>query len=96
MRGTSILVSEIDKQRQKGWVDFHPEDFCHRCGVRNVKAWWIESLVWNAVMRGSSGKENEKWQGIICPQCFTELFEDAFPDPPPIWELRLDQGQVKS
>ncbi len=22
----------IAEQRTKGWPDFHPEDFCHRCG----------------------------------------------------------------
>lgn len=66
----SVLVTDINEQRERGWPDFHPEDFCHRCGQRNVHAWHIESEVWNAVMRGPVDSE---WQGIVCPQCFTEL-----------------------
>ena len=29
---TSKTSDEINAQRDAGWPDFHPEDYCHRCG----------------------------------------------------------------
>jgi hypothetical protein len=54
----------------------HPEDYCHRCLGRNF-AWAIDSTVWNAVMR-PPGDTVWRWDEIICPQCFAELFEARF------------------
>lgn len=64
-----VGLSEIDEQRAKGWPDFHPEDFCHRCGNRNVSSWYAPGELWNAVMGGVA----DEWNGIVCPPCFTEL-----------------------
>lgn len=82
----SVLRHEIDDQRARGWPDFHPEDYCHRCGQRNVHAWHIDSDVWNSVVGGAVDAE---WQGIMCPQCFTELYEAKHGSQ--AWELRLDR-----
>lgn len=59
----------IEEQRAKGWVDFHPEDYCHKCGRPNIKAW--TSPEWEQ-LTGDHG-------GIWCPVCFAEL------DPEAIW-----------
>lgn len=62
--------ADFDHQQAVGWLDFHPEDFCHRCGMPNP-VWWIDSDVWNCVMRDDDG--NQRWSGIVCPTCFDEL-----------------------
>jgi hypothetical protein len=58
----------------------HPEDFCDRCGGRNVKPWFAPSDVWNAVV-------GDEWS-IICPQCFVELAEGSERFADEAWELR--------
>lgn len=75
-----VDVKEIAEQREKGWVDFHPEDFCHRCGGRNVYSWNAPNDIWNMVV-------GMNWEGIVCPQCFTELASDAGYIPT-VWLLR--------
>jgi len=39
--------------------------------------------------------ELEPWQGIICPQCFDELYEVVF-GYSPTWELRPDKDTIPS
>lgn len=74
MSGTRVDLDEIDAQRALGWPDFHPEDFCHRCGNRNVGSWFVASDRFNAAM----GRHVEhQWNGIVCPACFVELHEAA-------------------
>jgi len=70
----SVDANDIEAQRAKGWTDFHPEEFCHRCGCPNV-SWYVDSLVWNDVMRGGSPEGWGDWQEIICVPCFMELAE---------------------
>ncbi len=79
-----VVPDDIIAERANGWVNFHPEDFCHRCGQRNVHAWHIDSAVWNSVVGGPVDSE---WEGIVCPQCFTELHEQVH-GRTSIWELR--------
>lgn len=69
-----VEVWEIDIQRQRSWPDFHPEDFCHRCGNRNI-VWWTDSDRFNLAL-GHYAIDPE-WQGIICVSCFVELHEKA-------------------
>lgn len=70
----SVTLAEIDEQRSLGWPDFHPEDYCHRCGGRNVASWFTDSDRFNMAM----GQPAEhQWQGIVCPGCFVELHEAA-------------------
>lgn len=61
-----VNPADIPAQRAAGWPDFHPEDYCHRCGRRNP-CWfspeWVE-------LTGGNG-------GILCPPCFTEYDSDA-------------------
>jgi hypothetical protein len=52
----------IADQREKGWVDFHPEDYCHQCGGPNI-TWFSPEWV---ALYGSDG-------GILCPVCFAAL-----------------------
>lgn len=75
-----ITQAELDAQRRKGWPDFHPEDFCHRCGGPNT-TWWVANDVWDYVMR--PGGAWEQWNGIICPSCFGEMAGCHF-------ELKID------
>lgn len=73
-RFLSVDFSDIAVQRAMHWPDFHPEDFCHRCGCPNV-SWYIDSAVWNKVMRGGAVDGWGAWQEIICIPCFMELAE---------------------
>lgn len=66
-------------QRAKGWPDMHPEDICHRCGGKNM-TWWTPAEVWNPIMQPDGPDAPWRWNEIICPQCFAELFEQQFPD----------------
>ena len=61
-----VTPDDIIEQRKKGWVDFDPEDYCHRCGRPNI-SWFVDSPLWN-----SADIEGEIPSGIICPQCFVE------------------------
>ncbi len=67
-----VELAEIDHQRFLGWPDFHPEDYCHRCGNRNIPSWSVDSDRFNIAM----GREHQ-WNGIICPTCFVDLHEQA-------------------
>lgn len=58
----------IPEQRAKGWPDFHPEDFCHRCGRSNI-TWSVQSEFWNVAV--------PEVVSILCPQCFVELYNAA-------------------
>lgn len=66
-----VSPEEIDAQREMGWPDFHPEDFCHRCGAPNP-SWAVDSDRFNAAM----GQEYQ-WGGIVCVGCFVRLHEEA-------------------
>lgn len=68
-----IDPAEIVRQRTLGWPDLHPEQFCHRCGGRNITSWFVESEAWNLATAGLDRGRGE----ILCPQCFTELHEAA-------------------
>lgn len=67
-----VTLFEIDEQRSLGWPAFHPEDYCHRCGIKNI-SWFVDSDRFNLAMDGLSFKH--LWNGIICIQCFVELHE---------------------
>ena len=55
-------MNTMATQRAAGWPDWHPEDYCHRCGGRNA-SWHVDSDRFNAAM----GKPSEhRWNGIIC------------------------------
>ena len=64
-----VTLAEIERQRVTGWPDFHPEDYCHKCGGRNLSTWSVYSDRWNFAM----GSPLE----IVCPQCFVKRWEDA-------------------
>lgn len=64
--------STIQQQRDRGWPDVHPEDYCHRCGAHNL-SWHVDSDRFNAAMKSlglTSG-------AIVCPSCFVEGHEAA-------------------
>ena len=68
----SVSLDEIRVQRAKGWPDFHPEDYCHRCGRPNC-GWWADSDRWNLATADLPRRHME----ILCPSCFVELWEEA-------------------
>lgn len=55
----SVAPATIDAQRAARWPDFHPENFCHRCGQRNPP-WFTPN--WDEAGLGHGG--------ILCPGCF--------------------------
>lgn len=63
----------IKLQRERGWPDFHPETFCHRCGGKNVRSWSVESDRFNAAV-AALGLNSVS---IICPGCFVLGHEKA-------------------
>lgn len=65
----AVTPEQIVEQRAKGWPDFHPEDYCHRCGGRNVYSWHAPNEVWNQLREAELLPASD----IVCPQCFTEL-----------------------
>lgn len=84
----TMTPEDIVEQREKGWVDFHPETYCHLCGGRNVWSWFAPNGDWNTVreqIRAVTPSE------IICPPCFAEIYEAAHPDELVIWEFRRDR-----
>jgi hypothetical protein len=80
----SVTPDEIARERERGWVNFHPEDFCHRCGQRNP-GWWVDFEHWKEAThmlgRGSVS--------IVCPTCFIFLWEKATGQQAH-WQLVLD------
>lgn len=64
----SVDPATIPAQQAAGWPDWHPEDYCHRCGRRNI-SWYTDSAVWNQV-HGGSGP-------IWCPVCFVTAYEQT-------------------
>lgn len=66
-----VTPAEIEEQRAKGWPDFHPEDYCHKCGGPNVVPWFTASELWNIAVP-------EKVRGtVLCPRCFVIAYEKA-------------------
>lgn len=87
-KGTSrrfVDLIEIDMQRVAGWPDFHPEDYCHRCGGRNVYSWHAPNEVWNRLAETGLLPSSE----IVCPQCFTDLARQIGVEPS-VWHLVAD------
>lgn len=78
---TGIDPALIVAERERGWVNFHPEDYCHRCGRRNV-VWFAPE--WPVVMA------EQPWT-ILCPSCFIAR------DPDAVWVItrrtRRDPGE---
>lgn len=74
---------EVALQRIKGWTDFHPETYCHRCGHRNIDSWHVESSLWNVV--DPSGAM------ILCPSCFASLYHEKT-GLNPHWVLSVEQA----
>lgn len=66
----AVLPEEIVRQRALGWPDFHPEDFCHRCGRRNP-VWSADQDDWETATEGRPRGVVD----ILCPSCFVELCE---------------------
>lgn len=68
----SVTLDEIARQRELGWPDFHPEDYCHCCGGRNVSSWFVDTDRFNAAFPGE-----HPFNGIVCPGCFVASHEQA-------------------
>lgn len=74
MTSERIDPALILAQRAAGWPDFHPEDYCHRCGVRNPR-WFTDRETWldaTSAWAAQTGRE-----GICCPLCLAEMHAEA-------------------
>lgn len=60
-----LWIRDIHQRRKK---KTHPEDYCHRCGGRNM-SWHTDNETWNELTR----VEGQEVPGIICPLCLDEL-----------------------
>lgn len=60
----SKFVSPANHEERK---PAHPEDYCKKCGGKNV-VWSADNDLWNELM-GTTGS-------IICPQCFDKLAKE--------------------
>lgn len=85
-RGRWIHPDKIKEQGKKGWVDFHPEDYCHLCGMRNF-SWSTDSDEWNKV--------DPTRVSILCVYCFTEGWAAVHPAERGGWELRSTRAIYK-
>lgn len=86
---THALAGDIDRQRELGWRDFDPEDFCHRCGCPNLPSWCVASDLWNRAVEALGLTVVT----ILCPQCFVEGYEKAT-GLSPTWVLTVDPETV--
>jgi len=50
----------------------HPEDFCDRCGGKNI-SWQVESDRWNAATEALKLSS----EVVLCPSCFVQGHEAA-------------------
>lgn len=66
----------IVEQRESGWPDIHPEDYCHMCGRENP-LWYAERDAWQQATKKWS--EITGQEGICCPTCFLKMFSDVMP-----------------
>lgn len=90
---THVAPELILEQREQGWPDMHPEDFCHRCGDRNMH-WSADPEDWEVATK--SWAEATGMEGICCPRCFAEMHLLAT-GKRIIWTLaayRLDDGEI--
>lgn len=77
-----VDLAEIVRQRESGWPDFHPEDYCHWCGHRNAGSWSVDSALWNKAIGDPTP--------ILCPSCFVAAAKAAGIDVH--WCLIPEQG----
>jgi len=91
MNGETVTPAFIEEQRTLGWPDIHPEDYCHKCGQRN--------MLWCAATRDVWLTATERWagetgrEGICCPQCFADMYRAATGNNP-VWILAPDAPGV--
>lgn len=69
-----VTLEELEDQKLRGWPDTHPEDFCHRCGNRNL-SWFVDSELWNVAWAEAAFEGG--YQSVLCPPCFAELWTRA-------------------
>ncbi len=77
----SVSRQQIEEERRLGWVNFHPEDYCHRCGRPNI-SWYVSNDEWSLAV-------DVIIPLILCPQCFVAAWE-AVTGFTGTWELHLD------
>ena len=83
-------LAAIGEQRRTGWPDFHPEDFCHRCGHPNL-SWFVAGPLWHEAW----SQVEPDIQSVLCPQCFGELWERAT-GLRITWEMRPDVATLRA
>lgn len=64
----------IKAQRELGWPDMHPEDYCHQCGAANP-LWFAGGSQW--IRATETWAENTGRDLICCPKCFLDMYETA-------------------
>lgn len=74
MNPQRVLPGVIEKQREEGWPDMHPEDYCHICGNENP-SWYCNRQDW--LIATKHWAEETGREGICCPTCFLKMYEEA-------------------
>jgi hypothetical protein len=87
-----ITQELLDQQRAKGWTDWHPEDYCHRCYETNI-SWYVDTPAWTDVMRCGNVDGWGLWQEIICIPCFTELADSHYGETQ-AWTITRDRPSL--
>lgn len=83
-----VDVAWIETQRERGWPDIEPEDYCHRCGTRNI-LWCAPSEEWLAATSAWAAETGH--EGICCVSCFTEMYREQT-GTDPVWILTQWRG----
>lgn len=81
-----VTPKYIADQRERGWPDVHPEDYCHFCGEANP-TWCTDRETWLAATAAWAKKTGR--EGILCPNCFTAMHRAAT-GATPVWRLSLE------
>jgi len=88
-----VTAEWIKSQRDAGWPDMHPEDYCHLCGARNP-SWCVDREDWVTATEAWAAQTGR--EGICCPGCFATMHETAT-GKTTTWELvpfRVERAQV--
>lgn len=87
-----VTPQYIKLQRTLDWLDIHPEDFCHKCGAINP-LWYTTREQW--IFATQSWAELTGREGICCPTCFFEMFNESVEGSGKKWIMKITIEELK-